>query len=86
MAYKNARDILPEYLLVEIQNYIRGEIVYIPSVSDRKAAWGSKNGSKEKYRRRNDSIREMRDSGVTLEQIAGRYYLSIESVKKIVST
>ena len=86
MSYQNAREILPEYLLLEIQKYIHGELVYIPSSYECKAAWGSKNGSRERFTRRNDSIRELRERGLTFEQIAGRYYLSVESVKKILSS
>jgi DNA-binding NarL/FixJ family response regulator len=85
MSYKNAKEILPDYLITEIQKYINGEIIYIPKHEEKKIKWGTKNGSRKKYDLRNGEIRALRGSGLTIEEIAGRYYLSKESVKKILS-
>ena len=85
MSYKNAKEILPDYLIREIQKYINGEIIYIPKHEEKKIKWGTKNGSRKKYDTRNGEIKALRGTGVTVEEIAGRYYLSTESVKKILS-
>ena len=85
MSYKNAKEILPDYLVEEIQKYINGEIIYIPKHDEKKIKWGAKNGSRKKYDVRNGEIRALRGNGLTVEEIAGKYFLSAESVKKILS-
>ena len=85
MSYRNAKEILPDYLIREIQKYVSGEIIYIPKHEEKKIKWGTKNGSRKKYDARNGEIRELRGFGLTIEEIAGRFYLSTESVKKILS-
>ena len=85
MSYKNAKKILPDSLIREIQQYVNGEIIYIPKHEEKKIKWGTKNGSRKKYDMRNGEIRALRDTGLTVEEISGRYFLSAESVKKILS-
>jgi len=41
--YLNAAEVLPKYLLIEIQKHIRGEVLYIPS-GEEHIGWGEKNG------------------------------------------
>jgi len=43
MKYENARDLLPEALLKQVQKYISGKVVYIPA-RERKREWGSASG------------------------------------------
>ncbi len=83
MAYKNARDILPCELIEEIQKYIDGDLVYIPTKSD-KTGWGLRSGAKQKYAERNHAIREQYHRDVSVEELARLYFLSIDSIKKIV--
>ena len=85
MSYRNATDILPQKLIAEIQKYVKGEVIYIPKQDDVKTSWGSKNGSRIKYDIRNENIREMRKDGRTINEIAKTYYLSPESIKKILT-
>lgn len=42
--HKNARDILPDRLLRELQEYISGETLYIPKVQEKKS-WGETSGA-----------------------------------------
>ena len=84
-SYKNAKEVLPDYLITEIQKYVNGEIIYIPKHEEKKIKWGTKNGSRKKYDVRNGEIRALRRTGLTVEEISGRYFLSAESVKKILS-
>jgi hypothetical protein len=42
--YKNARDVLPESLIREIQKYVRGEHLYIPQTE--RTGWGKKSGTR----------------------------------------
>ncbi|MCL1793041.1 MAG: CD3324 family protein [Oscillospiraceae bacterium] len=85
MSYINAKEILPAYLLAEIQQYVKGEIIYIPKQSEEKIKWGIKNGSRKKYDKRNNDIKALRSGGMTVDEIATAYYLSADSIRKIVS-
>ena len=85
MSYRNAKEILPGFLVTEIQKYVNGEIIYIPKHEEKKTKWGTKNGSRKKYDVRNGEIRALKNTGLTVEELAVKYYLSKESVKKIIS-
>ena len=85
MSYRNAKEILPAYLLKEIQQYVKGEIVYIPKQTEEKIKWGTKNGSRKKYDKRNNDIRAMKSGGMSIDEIADVYYLSADSIRKILS-
>ena len=85
MSYRNAREILPARLLEEIQIYVKGEIIYIPKQDEEKIKWGRKNGSRKKYDTRNSDIKALKSDGMTVEEIARVYYLSADSIRKILS-
>lgn len=52
MKYRNAQDILPDKLLQELQKYVSGETLYIPSAETKKS-WGEASGARSFYRERN---------------------------------
>ncbi len=83
MKYINAKDILPKELLRQLQNCAGGKIIYVPTGKE-KRSWGEASGYKMILSRRNDEIRESFGSGVSIEKLAEEYYLSVESIKKIV--
>lgn len=83
MKYENAEKILPGSLLREVQKYVRGSIIYVPE--RKRAGWGEINGSKTRYARRNREIIDLYDKGLSREEIAGKYFLSVCSIKKIVA-
>ena len=85
MSYRNAKEILPADLLEEIQRYVKGEIIYIPKQVEEKIGWGTKNGSRKKYDKRNSEIKALKRGGMTVEEISRVYYLSAESIRKILS-
>lgn len=82
MKYKNAQDILPDRLLKELQRYVSGETLYIPSVCEKKP-WGETSGAREYYKKRNEEIRQKHRGGAAIEELAGEYHLSVESIRKI---
>lgn len=84
LKYKNAKTILPECLLKELQQYVRGEMIYVPGDDSPRAGWGEANGTREKYIIRNNEIIMLYKSGVSKEDIADRYHLSEYSIKKII--
>ncbi len=81
--HKNARDLLPDHLLRELQKYVEGETIYIPRAQTRKS-WGEASGARRYYTLRNAEIREKFANGSTLEELAEAYSLSVDSIRKIV--
>lgn len=84
MKYKNATEVLPGKLVQEIQNYIDGEILYIPKTESSKKKWGAVSGSKNFYIERNTNIRELFYSGVSVKELAKEFGLSNSAIKKII--
>lgn len=84
MKYKNARDALPKELLAELQKYAEGELIYIPSRQQQKAGWGTQNGSRERYALRNMQMMHHYLKGASIEEISRQFFLSKDSIKKIV--
>jgi len=72
-------------LLEEIQRYVKGEIIYIPKQHEEKTKWGTKNGTRKKYDKRNSDIKALKNDGMTNDELAKTYYLSADSIRKILS-
>lgn len=86
MAYIKATAILPEKLLLEIQKYVQGETLYIPKSEKVQKKWGSRSGTRKLIDNRNKAIKEAFKNGQSIEQLAKEYFLSVETIKKIVYT
>ncbi|MBB4824848.1 DNA-binding NarL/FixJ family response regulator [Sporosarcina luteola] len=84
MKYVNAESILPEELLKEVQKFIHGEIVYIPVSTDSRKRWGESSGSRRYFTIRNQEIRRQFSSGFTIDELSDQFFLSHDSIKKIV--
>lgn len=82
MKYKNAQDILPDRLLRELQQYVSGETLYVPSAESKKP-WGETSGAREYYRKRNAEIRAGAQAGMDAESLAQVYHLTVDSIRKI---
>ncbi len=82
MKYRNASDILPDSLLRELQKYVSGEVVYVPS--EKRSGWGNKTGASTYYSRRNEEIRERHAAGTGIDTLADEYNLSTDTIRKIV--
>ena len=76
MKYIKANSILPISLIEELQNYIQGGYIYIPSRNENKKGWGELSGYKK--------IRMDYKHGKSLEELSKSYFLSIHSIKKII--
>ncbi|MBB2184459.1 hypothetical protein H0486_16380 [Lachnospiraceae bacterium MD1] len=83
MKYLNAADILPKELLVQIQEHISGEVLYIP-IGEGRLKWGEKSGSKSYYENRNRHIKQQFQNGYSMEHIAQEFGLAYETVRKII--
>ncbi|KAB2493418.1 CD3324 family protein [Priestia endophytica] len=84
MKYINANKVLPEKLIVEIQKYVQGETLYIPKTKTAYLKWGTSSGGRRILDRRNDAIKNSFISGSSIQQLAEEYYLSTETIKRIV--
>ncbi|MFZ5354050.1 MAG: CD3324 family protein [Bacillota bacterium] len=84
MKYKKAHEVLPEKLLKEIQKYVKGEMIYIPSPPDSRKGWGEDSGSRAYLKERNSEIKQRFQQGITIDQLTLLFCLSYDSIKKIV--
>lgn len=85
MAYKNGKEVLPASLLREIQKYIQGELIYVPTKEEVRKRWGEKNGTRENIRKRNLEIYKLYKEGFTLLEFTERYNLCEDSIRKILN-
>lgn len=83
MKYENAKDILPKHLLEEVQKYASGKILYVPS-KESPRGWGEASGYRSKLEKRNQMIQNMYSNGKSVFEIAEEFFLSPETIKKIV--
>lgn len=83
MSYKNGIDVLPTHLLKEIQGYFNGGLIYIPKNGD-KVSWGQNSGTRKQLDLRNMKMKTLYKNGQSIETLANDFFLSPETVKKIV--
>ena len=81
MSYVRADKILPRELLEAIQQYVDGQIIYIPRKE--KQAWGSGTSTKEFFRERNGRIFQAWQEGISEEELSRRFSLSRKSIQRI---
>lgn len=84
MTYIKATAILPEKLISEIQKYVQGETIYIPKPEMSHNKWGSRSGTRKFIDERNIKIKKAYQAGISIDQLADEYFLSIETIKKII--
>lgn len=84
MSYKKAEQILPAEVIALIQEYIDGEMVYIPRKADTRKQWGESTGIKDSLSHRNKQIYEAYQAGESSKSLADQYYLSVKSIQRIV--
>lgn len=81
--HKNARDILPNRLLKELQEYVSGETLYIPKAQEKKH-WGEISGARGYYKQRNAEIRKKYKAGSKIPDLCEEYNLSSDTIRKII--
>jgi Mor family transcriptional regulator len=82
--YKNGEVILPPELLERLQEYVQGEIIYIPKRGKQRTGWGVNCGTKQLIAKRNFQIYKSYQNGIKIPEIASEFYLSEDSIRKIV--
>lgn len=85
MGYINANCVLPDDLIVAIQQHIDGQYLYIPRKAESKKKWGELTNNKHFLNERNTAIFEENQAGVSVQELASKYYLSSKSVYKILA-
>lgn len=86
MKYQRAEEVLPEELIIEIQKYTQGQVIYIPKTKGRRRAWGETTGNRLYLKDRNKDICSKFKAGSPISELADEYCLSIYSIRKIVYT
>lgn len=83
MKYKNAKSILPEKLLQELQRYVGSGYLYIPAGQGQRKKWGELSGYRKELEQRNRQILAEHRAGVAIETLAEKYCLSESAIRKI---
>ncbi|BCZ45367.1 hypothetical protein psyc5s11_14340 [Clostridium gelidum] len=84
MEYINAKDVLPKTLILQIQQYVGGSIIYIPQKDSDKKSWGTYTNSRNEITERNNEIKNKKKNGATIDDIMSEYHLSYDTIKSIV--
>ena len=84
MKYIKADWCLPIALVEELQSYIQGGYIYVPSRKDSKKKWGELSGCRYEIEQRNRKIRKDYQQGKSVDELADIYYLSVHSIRKII--
>lgn len=84
MKYIKADSVLPIALVEELQSYIQGGYIYVPSKKDNKKKWGELSGCRYELEQRNRKIRKAYQQGKSVDELADIYYLSVHSIRKII--
>lgn len=84
MSYQKAEKVLPVELLELIQEYIEGEMIYIPKKKEHKKHWGANTEIHIEMEKRNCQIYNNYCNGFTIDELSNQFYLSIKSIQRII--
>lgn len=83
MKYKKAQDILPQDLIVKLQEFMDGGYLYIPRKEENEKSWGDNTEIKKDLLKRNKKIYNDFNNGMTVKQLSTKYYLVENSIRRI---
>ena len=84
MKYINAKKLLPDTLVKELQSYVQGGYVYVPIDQTHQKRWGEVSGYRQELQQRNRHIIEEFQWGTSMEELANKYMLSVYAIRKII--
>ena len=84
MGYRKAEGVLPREILASVQQYIDGQMLYIPRKTQEKRSWGSATDTKRKLELRNESIYAKYQEGISVKELSDEYFLTEKSVQRII--
>ena len=67
MKYINAKNLLPDALVKELQSYIQGGYLYVPADQAQQKRWGEASGYRQELQQRNRQIVEEFQNGTSME-------------------
>jgi len=82
--YINANAILPDMLVEELQKYVQAGYIYIPAKDEQHKSWGELSGYRKELAKRNAIIIMEYKNGVSVAELADRYFLSLSAIRKII--
>lgn len=80
--YVNAKDVLPEELIEEIQKYVKGRHIYIPQTE--RQNWGTSTGIRDEMEQRNEEIVRKYHGGIAITELSKMFNLSEERIRGII--
>jgi len=83
MSYQNAIDLLPKEVIEQVQQYTDGQTIYIPRKESNKKRWGENTDTKQLIASRNQRIYLDFRNGMSIEQLAEKYFLVEKSIQRI---
>ena len=84
MKYINAKDLLPDALVKELQGYMQGGYLYVPTDRAQPKRWGEASGYRQELQHRNRQIVAEFQNGTSMEELAEKYFLSVYAIRKII--
>ena len=84
MKYFNAKLILPDALVKELQSYVQGAYIYVPIEQEQQKRWGEVSGYRQELEQRNEQIKREYQNGISMECLSEKYGLSFYAVRKII--
>lgn len=84
MKYVNANSILTDMLVEELQKYVQAGYIYIPAKDEQHKSWGELSGYRKELAKRNAIIIMEYKNGVSVAELADRYFLSVSAIRKII--
>ncbi|WP_419025971.1 CD3324 family protein [Emergencia sp.] len=84
MGYQNPIDLLPKELLEQLQEYVEGQIIYIPKKKENRKLWGENTDTKQFFSSRNRQIYVDFQNGMDLGQLSEKYFLTEKSIQRII--
>jgi len=82
--YINAKNVLPKTLILKIQQYVDGGIIYIPQKDNDKKSGGTYTNSRNEIVERNNEIKNKKKNGATIDDLMFEYHLSYDTIKSII--
>lgn len=84
MKYINAKVLLPDALVKELQSYIQGGYIYVPTDQTQQKRWGEVSGYRQELQQRYRQIIEEYQKGSSMDCLAEKYCLSVYAIRKII--
>ena len=71
-------------MIEELQEYVQAGYIYISAKDEQHKSWGELSGYRKELYERNEIIIKKYKNGVSIEELAEEYYLSVYAIRKII--